>query len=96
MLANIQREHRLAGMSGRVQYDSNFDRVTDYWMWGIAEHGDKFEVVADVKDNKMVELVSRQHCIIENYVSTRTAPHGIATAVAMNSYTKFRLIFVLQ
>ena len=47
-------------MSGRVQYDSNADRVTDYWVWGIAEHGDKFEVIADVSDSDTVELVSRE------------------------------------
>ena len=43
---------------GPVNFNGNGDRQPEYWLWGITEDGDSFEVMADIKVTEIPKLVS--------------------------------------
>ena len=48
----------IAGVSGRVSFDMNADRLTDYALWGMTAQGDSFEFMADIRVDEIEERVS--------------------------------------
>ena len=50
---------------GPVHYNDNGDRQPEYWLWGITEHGDSFEIMAEINVTETTVLVSTMQLSFE-------------------------------
>ena len=50
---------------GPVEFDGNADRLPGFWLWGIGEHGDSFQLMAEIHINAIQGNVSTKTRNIE-------------------------------
>ena len=43
---------------GHVEFDGNADRLPGFWLWGIGERGDSFQLMAEIHINALQGHVS--------------------------------------
>ena len=53
------------GIMGPVEFDGNADRLPGFWLWGIGEHGDSFQLMAEIHINAIQGNVSTKTRNIE-------------------------------